>query len=322
MTGSETTNTLPLRKGRIGGLDTLRGLALLAMAHYHFTWDLELFGYLDPGTATSGWLRIYARAIASTFLFLAGFSLFLAHAKGIQWQSFGKRLGMICLAAVAISIGTGIAIPEAPIYFGILHNIAASSLVGLLFIRANVFVTFIAAIAALAAPHFLTSDMFSSPFLYWLGLMPVPPRSNDYVPLLPWVGAFLLGMSAAKIALPRGWLDPFRSPSHKKNIVATAGRHSLMFYLLHQPILIGCVYLASQLFPPAPVDPVENYKATCESSCISTNNDAALCGRFCGCTLELLQSRSLFDPMIARNLTSDQQNEIGEVAQECRMIAN
>jgi uncharacterized membrane protein len=322
MTDTETTRTLPLRKGRIGGLDTLRGLALLAMAHYHFTWDLELFGYLEPGTATSGWLRIYARAIASSFLFLAGFSLFLAHAKGIQWQSFGKRLGMICLAAVAISIGTGIAIPDAPIYFGILHNIAASSLVGLLFIRASFVVTFLAAIAALIATHFLTSDMFSSPFLYWLGLMPVPPRSNDYVPLIPWVGAFLLGMTAAKILLPRGWLDRFRTSSHKRNIIATAGRHSLMFYLLHQPILIACVYLATQLFPPTPIDPVENYKTTCESTCIGTSNDAALCGRFCGCTLELLQSRGLFDPMIARTLSDVQQTQIGEVAQECRIIAN
>lgn len=42
------------RKGRIGGLDTLRGLALLAMASYHFTWNLEYFGYLEPGTATTG----------------------------------------------------------------------------------------------------------------------------------------------------------------------------------------------------------------------------------------------------------------------------
>ncbi|TGU11280.1 DUF1624 domain-containing protein, partial [bacterium M00.F.Ca.ET.156.01.1.1] len=72
------------RKGRIGGLDTLRGQALIAMASYHFTWNLEYFGYLEPGTATTGLWKLYARGIATSFLFLAGFSLFLAHGKGVN----------------------------------------------------------------------------------------------------------------------------------------------------------------------------------------------------------------------------------------------
>lgn len=310
------------KSGRIGFLDTLRGIALLAMAHYHFTWDLEMFGYLDPGTATSGWLRIYARGIASTFLFLAGFGLYLAHRKGVNWQSFGKRLGMISLAAVAITSATLFAVPNAPIFFGILHNIAASSLIGVIFIRLPAIITLIAAIAAFAAPHFLTADFFAHPAFYWLGLMPVAPRSNDYVPLLPWVGAFLAGVAASQIIVPRGWLDRLRKPSHKKNLLALAGRHSLAFYLLHQPVLIAAVYLATLIVPPTPMDPVESYKNNCEATCIKTTNDAALCGRFCGCTLEALQSRALFDPMVARTLTAEQQADISDVAQQCRIVAN
>src|SRR5690606_25902897 len=105
------------------------------MASYHFTWDLEFFGYLEPGTATQGWWRFYARAIASSFLFLAGVSLVLAHYPSIRWQAFWKRFAIVAGAAAAISIATLIAIPGEWIHFGILHGIAAGSLVGIAFLR-------------------------------------------------------------------------------------------------------------------------------------------------------------------------------------------
>ncbi|HEX5933878.1 MAG TPA: heparan-alpha-glucosaminide N-acetyltransferase, partial [Pseudorhizobium sp.] len=120
---------------RITVIDTLRGVALLAMASYHFTWDLEFFGYLEPGTATHGWWKIYARAIASSFLFLAGISLVLAHYPAIRWRSFWKRFAMVAGAALAISIATFIAVRGAWIFFGILHCIAVASLAGLAFVR-------------------------------------------------------------------------------------------------------------------------------------------------------------------------------------------
>lgn len=59
---------------RIALLDALRGLALVAMAVYHFVWDLEFFGYVAAGTAGTGGWRMFARLIASSFLFLAGYS--------------------------------------------------------------------------------------------------------------------------------------------------------------------------------------------------------------------------------------------------------
>ena len=322
MTSHQLEPERQIKTSRIGLLDTLRGFALLAMAHYHFTWDLEMFGYLEPGTATSGWLKIYARAIAASFLFLAGFSLYLAHNRGIQWNGFGKRLGLIAAAAFAISVATVIAVPASPIFFGILHSIAACSLIGLMFLRVPALVTLIAAMAAFAAPHFLTSELFAHPIFYWLGLAPIAPRSNDYVPLLPWIGAFLMGMAACQFTLPRGWLEKIRGTSHPRNILALAGRHSLAFYLIHQPVLIALVYLFTLISPPPVPDPVEAYKVDCETSCKQSGNEEGLCGRFCGCTLELLQSRNLFDPMMSQSLNLQQQQAIGDVAQECRMFAN
>ena len=79
------------KPGRIVAIDIVRGIALLAMASYHFTWDLENFGYTDPGLTAFGWWKFYARCIASTFLFLVGVSLFLAHGRQIRWNGFWKR---------------------------------------------------------------------------------------------------------------------------------------------------------------------------------------------------------------------------------------
>ena len=105
------------------------------MASYHFTWDLEFFGYTDPGLTAFGWWRLYARCIASTFLFLVGVSLFLAHGRQIRWPGFWKRFAMIAVAALAISLITRIATPDGFIFFGILHEIALASLLGLAFLR-------------------------------------------------------------------------------------------------------------------------------------------------------------------------------------------
>ena len=317
MSDSPAIATATPRRGRIGALDTLRGVALIAMASYHFTWDLELFGYLDQGTVTQGLWKLYARGIASSFLFLAGFSLFLAHGRGINWQSFGKRFLMVAGAAAVITAATAIAFPEGLIFFGILHNIAAASLIGLAFLRLPSIVTLIAAGAAILAPHYLSSDSLNSMWLSWIGLSTVPPRSNDYVPLLPWLAPFLIGIAVSQFVTPRGWLDRFRSPSAGRDPLALAGRHSLLFYLVHQPLLIGIVYLASLIAPPPPVDQVEAYKKSCEKSCMEQANSLELCQSFCGCTLEKLHAENVFDPMMSNKLTPDQQTKIGEIAMQC-----
>lgn len=318
---TETTANEVRPKGRIGGLDTLRGVALLAMASYHFTWDLELFGYIEPGTATTGLWKLYARAIASSFLFLAGFSLFLAHGKGMNWPSFNKRFAMVAGSAMLITVATVFAFPDSFIFFGILHNIAAASLVGLLFLRAPAIVALIAAVVAAAIPFYVQSEAFDSRWLAWIGLATIPPRSNDYVPLLPWLAPFLLGMAFSKIAVPRGWLDRFRKPSAPKNMLALAGRHSLLFYLVHQPLLLGIVYIASLIAPPPPVDQVELYKSSCEKSCIEQPNGLELCQRFCGCTLEKLHAENLFDQVMEGSLSTQQQSKVSEVAQQCSVEA-
>ncbi|TIY10607.1 MAG: DUF1624 domain-containing protein, partial [Mesorhizobium sp.] len=175
------TPTVQDRSKRIIAIDVARGVALLAMASYHFTWDLEFFGYTDPGLTAFGWWKFYARCIASTFLFLVGVSLFLAHGKQIRWNGFWKRFAMVAGAALAISAATRLATPDSFIFFGILHEIALASLLGLAFLRLPALLTLVVAAFVITAPLYLRSEIFDHPALWWVGLSATNPRSNDYV---------------------------------------------------------------------------------------------------------------------------------------------
>lgn len=302
---------------RLAALDSLRGLALIAMATYHFSWDLEFFGYLEPGTSTQGFLKLYARLIASSFLFLAGFSLVLAQYPALRLTPFLRRLGVIVAAAAAISIATFWFTPDSWIFFGILHAIALSSLIGLAFVRMPPLLTLVAAGVAIALPAVLRSSTFDAPLFWFLGLSETLPRSNDYVPLLPWIGALLTGIAIARLMVDHdklGWVD--RLPAGPRWL-RWGGRHSLTVYLLHQPILIAGLYLASFVIPPPAVDPVAQYIGSCEAGCLEQGNEAGLCQRFCACTLEQLQAQSLFEPLQSGAILGDQDQRIQTLANEC-----
>lgn len=245
-----TKSQMPKTGSRILALDLARGIAIIAMAIFHFTWDLEFFGFVERGlTATIEW-KSFARTIATSFLFLAGFSLVLGHGKGIRFKSFTKRIAMVAAAAAIISIATYQAMPHAPIFFGILHSIATASVIGLLLLRVPATILVLAAIAVFFAPSYLRSEFFDAPWLWWVGLNANIPISNDYVPILPWLAPFMLGMAFAKFAVGKAFFDAakkWKSSNIVVRMLAFMGRHSLITYLLHQPLLLGLVWAFATL---------------------------------------------------------------------------
>lgn len=311
-------NAIPQKPGRIVAIDVARGVALVAMAIYHFAWDLEFFGYADPGlTAFGGW-KLFARSIASSFLFLVGVSLFLAHGKKIRWKGFWRRFVMVAAAALAISVVTWLAVPGGFIFFGILHQIALASVLGLAFLRLPALLTLAVAIVVIATPFYLRSDVFNHPALWWVGLSTINPRSNDYVPLFPWFGAVLLGIAAAKLASSTDRLERWAAlrPGGWSRPLVFAGRHSLAFYLVHQPVLIACVWLFSQAFP-APVQSREvSFQKSCQVSCEQTR-DTAFCTRYCVCMLDTLQQDDSLDRLFSGATNPELKEHIEQTAAAC-----
>jgi uncharacterized membrane protein len=232
---------------RIAGLDVLRGLAILAMIVYHFAFDLELFGLADLG-ATEHWAWIaFVRTIPASFLIIAGISLTLAAEGGLNWPGYWWRIFYLGAAATLITVVSYFADPDAIIWFGIIHCIAVSSVIGLVFLRLPPLVTLLAAAAILVGPLFATPAL-NAPALLWLGLGTEAPPSNDYNPLFPWLGFMLIGIAVARLVAPYAANGPWaqwRPHDKAGQMLALAGRHSLLIYLVHQPILIGALFALS-----------------------------------------------------------------------------
>lgn len=232
---------------RIHAIDLARGLALVAMMIFHLFYDLTMFKVLPPGTMRSTFWQVFASLTAGTFIFIAGISLRLAHGDRVRWRSFAKRLGILVLASFAISIATYLFAPERFIYFGILHSIALSSVVGLLFLRCPVFLGFIVAGFCFLLPSIYESAIFDRTWMLWTGLSLTRPPSMDYEPFFPWFGVFLLGVIVPRFfnlqRLPGDSNRQSTAPRAASTKLVFLGRNSLLVYLVHQPILLALLWL-------------------------------------------------------------------------------
>lgn len=228
---------------RLPGLDIARGVALIGMVVFHLTFDLELFGFLPRGTISQpGWMG-FARLVAGSFVFLAGVSFILAHGTGIRWRRFRRGTGQVALAALAVSMATWIVMPQMVVFFGILHIITVSRVLGLAFLRLPALGLGVIGVLVWIAPYWFSADFFNTRWLAWVGFSSAVPMSMDLEPIFPWFGPFLLGMAAAKSGLPSRAGRQIGHQGAPWRALAWAGRRSLWIYLIHQPVLIGLVWL-------------------------------------------------------------------------------
>jgi uncharacterized membrane protein len=303
---------------RAAGIDIARGVAVVAMAVYHFAWDLsELRLVAVEVTAEPGW-RFFARAIAASFLLLVGIGLALAHGGGIRWRAFLRRLATVAGAALLITVATFFAFPQSYIFFGILHAIALSSVLALPFTQAPAWVSALVAALIAAAPLGLGGGPFDLPALAFLGLGSRPPITNDWVPLLPWAAFVFGGLALAKAG--RGWLFGYSAPSRSGvgRALAWAGRHSLVIYLLHQPILFGVLYGLVQLTGPNLSAVATRVERSCPASYVEVGISEDVARRTCSCTVGDMKEAGFWTDFLRERLTPEQTAELGRIARACR----
>jgi uncharacterized membrane protein len=90
-------------------------------------------------------------------------------------------------------------------------------------------------------PHFVQHPFFDTRLTNWVGLVTRKPVTEDFAPLLPWLGVVLCGLAAGqwllshRRAVMSGALPSLLRP------LAVLGRWSLSFYMLHQPLFIGAI---------------------------------------------------------------------------------
>lgn len=229
-------------------LDMWRGIACILMICYHFCYDLNYLKiasfdfYHNPF-----WLGLRI-LIVSLFLVIVGISLHLATSQKIQLRSYLKRLAILLTCALLISIASFMLFHERFIFFGILHFITVASVLGLLF-RGKFWLN-LATGSALLSIGFIGGvqhQLFNQPLLQWIGLMTHKPYTEDYVPLLPWFGLVLLGMALGQLKYNQKII--YKNLNSTLGLrVARMGQHSLLIYMLHQPILLGVLWVIYYLF--------------------------------------------------------------------------
>ena len=234
---------------RLIAVDIVRGLAIAGVVLFHLVWDFEFTGIISGVAQHPAWL-MFGRSLAGTFMILVGVSLVLAHRTQIRWSPFMRRLSIIALAAAAVTIMTYLVFPASFVYFGILHAIAAATLIGALFIRAPASLCLAAGTAIFALPFFYESTAFDTRLTAWIGFFTQPPPSNDFVPIFPWVGLTLFGMAATKWLLTfdlERYLSRSAPQGQTARFLAWCGRTSLVIYLVHQPVLLAVIVPVSRL---------------------------------------------------------------------------
>ncbi|NNM74313.1 heparan-alpha-glucosaminide N-acetyltransferase [Enterovirga aerilata] len=304
-------------RGRIGAIDIARGVAVAAMVVYHFAWDLsELRLIATEVTAEPGW-RFFARAIAASFLLLAGLGLALAHPGRIRWRAFALRLATVAGAALIITGATFLAFPDSYIFFGILHAIALSSLLAVPFTQAPAWVAAALAVLIGAAPLVLRGGVFEHPALAFLGLASRPPITNDWVPLLPWAAFVFAGVALGKLL--EGWLkaQTGRLRSRAGRAFAWAGRHSLVIYLLHQPLLFGALYGLVQVTGPNLAAVAKRVERGCPASYLAAGFAEPVARATCSCTVDKLRRAGIWSDFLRERLSEGQRAELAGIARAC-----
>jgi len=205
-------------------VDILRGLAVLLMIIFHFSYDLNLFNFIDVDFHQSLFWWAFPRVIVTLFLLPMGLAMELGFKGKINWKRVLRRFLKIGGWAILISISTYFAFPDKWIYFGTLHCIAVCSILATFFLGRKKL-------------SIVTSLVILVPLLFgfqwpWIKLS---HASMDYIPALPWLGVVLLGM-----VLVHFRFHFLRVPNLPgKKLLLFFGQHSLVIYLVHQPILFA-----------------------------------------------------------------------------------
>ncbi len=249
-----------IARPRFDAVDALRGLAMLWMTVFHFCFDLNQFGYIKQDFYRDPVWTWQRTLILSLFLFCAGMGQAIAVAQQQSWARFWRRWWQIAACALLVTLGSWWMYPQSFIYFGVLHGMLLMLIVvrlsahwgrwlwlcgalAIAFKYLAVSVLQDSSLAALAAS-------LNAPQLNWLGLITRLPITEDYVPLLPWLGVMWWGAALG------GWLTQ-RAPARLARPLPSAfkplvgiGRWSLSYYMLHQPLLIGVLMLFGKLAQP------------------------------------------------------------------------
>jgi uncharacterized membrane protein len=231
---------------RVFGIDVLRGLAILLMIVYHFSFDLRFYHVTRSDFEHDPFWLAFRALIVTGFMLLVGIGLVLAaraqRPAADAVPLFWRRIAIIAACALLASAASYALFPQSFIYFGILHAIAVASVLAWPFVQ-RPRLALVAGILIVASGLWLSNPIFDQRALSWIGFTTTKPNTEDYVPLAPWMGVVLLGVALGH-ALVAQHFRPVAALARAPGWLAWCGRHSLAIYMAHQPVLLGVLWMA------------------------------------------------------------------------------
>lgn len=233
-------------KKRIWELDALRGLCILGMLAVHFIFDaVELYGLVQWQYGPVFVLLKDWGGIA--FILLSGICVTL----GSHCVSRGLLVfacGMLCTAVTLGMYALGLADRSILIWFGILHCLGSCMVLWKPLGKLPVGWLALLGVAFASVGLWLTYRVrVSFDWLCPLGLYSLDFVTADYYPLLPYLGFFLLGAVLGRTVYrqKQTLLPQVNENSLPLGFLRFCGRHSLMIYLVHQPVFSGLLWAIS-----------------------------------------------------------------------------
>lgn len=230
---------------RFPEIDLLRTLAIACMVVYHAAYDLAVLYGRDIPVFDTGW-TLFARATANLFLLLVGigFAISASRKESVAhlWKKQGNRFLTLAGAAALVSVATYLIDPHTFVRFGILHLIALSMLLLPVVRPLREGSVLLGGMILATGMQTLQTKQFQ-PLATAFGFPPPDFATVDYFPVLPWFGTVLIGYGLGHLLYVRFPAWRKRLPDSAPNAVTWPGRHSLMIYLLHQPIILSLLYI-------------------------------------------------------------------------------
>ncbi len=228
---------------RLLQLDCLRGIAIIIMVIFNWSFALSFLGVIHSDSDFFYWW-LFPRFIGASFITIAGISLALSyervkHKKKIEiYKKFLLRGEQIFTIGLAITALTFFAYPSSTIWFGILHLIGLSVMISAFMLRYNKLNLVAGLIIILVGVLLGKLFLFQLNIMSWL--VPSYFQTFDYFPLLPWLGFMFIGIWIGKTFFIR-----MKNIENKllDRTIAFLGRHSLLVYIIHQPLLMAALYV-------------------------------------------------------------------------------
>ncbi len=254
----EREKTAAVKKERVSLLDFLRGTAMIYVMFYHLAYDLVYYAEISVPFWRSAWFEALHTVILALLFSVSGICTAFS-------RDPVKRGAVIFFMGTLLTFFTELFMPYSVIVFGVLSFFGVmmmlTGIIRPLTDKANPWVS----AAVLLALYVMFFDFASEGgtvhlifadvkiplpddrvYLYPLGITHSGFFSADYFPLIPNGFIYLAGAAVSRAVkehrLPAAFYAEIKAP-----VINFLGKHSLAFYIIHQPVFLGLTFLLMKL---------------------------------------------------------------------------